>query len=103
MQKLEGGDPHHPGHSPSSLPPSLLPSQGSVCTPVPAIWLVFKWVVVCLLQDAETHIQRDFVTILARALDCRQKKQAGCFRQERDLFQRYGELTESPGGPENRV
>lgn len=29
---------------------------------------------------------RDSVTILARALDCRQNKQAGCLLRERDLF-----------------
>lgn len=49
------------------------------------------------------HIQRDFVMALARVLDCRQKKQAGCFRQERNVFQRCEELTDSLGEVENQV
>ena len=75
MQKLEGGDFHYPlTVRQSFLFSSFFPSPGSVCSAGPAIRLVLRWVVACPLQDLETYVLRDSVTIPARALDRRQKK-----------------------------
>ena len=75
MQELEGGDFHYPlTVCRSFLFSSFFPSPGSVCSAGPAIRLVLRWVVACPLQDLETYVLRDSVTIPARALDRRQKK-----------------------------
>ena len=69
MQKLEGGDFRYPlTVCQSFLFPSFFLSPGSVCSAGPAIRLVLRWVLACPLQDLETYILRDSVTILARLL-----------------------------------
>ena len=92
-QKVEGGTSQH-HFSLSSL--SRLWALGSF------LWLALQTACGLWLQNAETHFQKAFVAVSATDLDCGQKKQTGCFRKERDLFQRHGELTKSPGGPRTR-